>query len=193
MFCGSRFWKWFLLTQTINSMSDSSVFQQIRKGDETAFNHLFDEYYASLCFFAAKYLNDLDLSRSLVQQVFIDLWVKRKKIEIDISFKSYLYRSVKNRCIDYLRKEKKVSCITENIDGLYQISFTDLVEEAELKDLINRLINQLPPKCRKIFLLCRFEGLKYGEIAQELRISVKTVEMQMGIAMKKLREKLKDY
>jgi RNA polymerase sigma-70 factor (ECF subfamily) len=107
--------------------------------------------------------------------------------------KSYLYQSVKNRCIDYLRKEKSTSEISEIVENINQTPFRDLVEEAELNDRINASINQLPEKCREIFLLCRFEGLKYAEIAKKLNISVKTVEMQMGIALKKLRENLSDY
>ncbi|MBW6480204.1 MAG: RNA polymerase sigma-70 factor [Bacteroidales bacterium] len=177
----------------MTEITDPNIFQHIRKGDEAAFSRLFDGYYAALCFFAVKYLGDLDLSRSLVQQVFVDLWVKREKTEVISSVKSYLYRSVKNRCIDHLRKEKNTSEISESVENLNQMPFRDLVEEAELNDLINKSINQLPEKCREVFLLCRFEGLKYAEIAQKLNISVKTVEMQMGIALKKLRESLSDY
>ena len=174
-------------------ITDPEIFQHIRKGDEAAFSRLFDGYYASLCFFAAKYLGDMDLSRSLVQQVFFDLWVKREKIDVKLSVKSYLYRSVKNRCIDYLRKNKSNSEISDSVEKLSQTPFRDLAEEAELNDRINKSINQLPEKCREVFLLCRFEGLKYAEIAQKLNISVKTVEMQMGIALKKLRESLSDF
>ena len=93
-------------------ITDPKIFQQIRKGDEAAFSRLFNGYYASLCFFAAKYIGDLDLSRSLVQQVFVDLWMKREKIDVNISVKSYLYQSVKNRCIDYLRKNRNNSEIS---------------------------------------------------------------------------------
>lgn len=174
-------------------ITDLHIFQQIREGDAEAFSRLFDRYYSALCFFAAKYLHDMDQARSLVQQVFVDLWVKREKIEVSASVKSYLYQSVKNRCIDYLRTQKSTSEISETIENLSHIPFFDLVEEAELNDRINSSINRLPEKCREIFLLCRFDGLKYAEIAQKLNISVKTVEMQMGIALKKLRESLSDY
>jgi RNA polymerase sigma-70 factor, ECF subfamily len=174
-------------------ITDPIVFQKIKKGDEAAFSRLFDGYYAALCFFAGKYLNDLDLARSLAQQVFVDIWQKREKIEVNSSVKSYLYSAVKNRCIDHLRKQKNTSEISESIENQNQIPFRDLVEEAELNDWINASINQLPDKCREVFLLCRFEGLKYVEIAQKLNISVKTVEMQMGIALKKLRERLSDF
>lgn len=174
-------------------IADPNIFRHIREGDEAAFSRLFDGYYSSLCFFAHKYLGDMDLSRSLVQQVFVDLWVKREKIKIIYTVKSYLYQTVKNRCIDFLRKEKRTADIPESVEIQNQVPFRDLVEEAELNDRINQSINELPEKCREIFLLCRFEGLKYAEIAQKLNISVKTVEMQMGIALKKMRESLSDY
>lgn len=177
----------------MSDITDPKIFLQIKKGDEAAFSRLFDGYYTALCFFAAKYLGDLDLSRSLVQQVFVDLWVKREKTDVTSSVKSYLYRSVKNRCFDHLRKEKNTSEISESVENLNQMPFRDLLEEAELNDRINSSINKLPEKCREIFLLCRFEGLKYAEIAQKMNISVKTVEMQMGIALKRLRENLSDY
>lgn len=154
---------------------------------------LFDKYYVALCLFAAKYLADIDLSRSLVQQVFMDFWTNRENVVISTSVKSYLYKTVRNRCIDVIRKEKDTILFSESIENINQIPFRDLVEEAELNDRINASINQLPEKCREIFLLCRFEGLKYSEIAVRLGISVKTVEMQMGIALKRLREYLSDY
>jgi len=169
------------------------IFKRLQNGDEKAFSELFDQYYSALCLFANKYLQDMDLSRSLAQQVFIDLWMKREKITISTSVKSYLYAAVKNRCIDVLRKEKATTTISESVENLNQIPFRDLIEETELNDRINSSINQLPKKCREIFLLCRFEGLKYTEIAEKLGISVKTVEMQMGIALKKLRDSLSDY
>jgi len=185
--------KKFILTKPMAKVTDPIIFQQIKKGDEAAFSRLFDAYYSALCLFANKYLQDMDLARSLVQQVFIDLWTKRERITVSTSVKSYLYTTVKNRCIDVLRKTKATSEISESVENLNQTPFRDLVEEAELNDRINASINQLPEKCREIFLLCRFEGMKYSEIAEKLGISVKTVEMQMGIALKKLRDSLSDY
>jgi len=173
-------------------ISDSYIFRRIKAGDEVAFSRLFDEYYVSLCYFANKFIRDIDASRSVVQQVYVDLWEKREKIDIFWSVKSYMYHSVRNRSIDYLRKNKKTVSPTDPENDTRQIPFRDLVEESELNELINSSINKLPEKCREIFLLCRFEGLKYSEIAQKLNISVKTVEMQIGIALKKLRESLSD-
>jgi len=172
---------------------DPDIFQKIKHGDVNSFNCLFDTYYSCLCLFAVKYLNDLDISRSLVQQLFVDLWVKREKMDTVWSVKSFLYTSVRNRCIDHLRVQKRTMKMTAAVEEVTQIPFHDLIEEAELNDLINKSINQLPEKCREIFILCRNEGLKYADVAKRLDLSVKTVEMQMGIALKKLRECLKGY
>lgn len=171
---------------------ESNIFLQIRMGDEKAFNKLFDDYYAGLCLFASKYLRDMDQSRSLVQQVYIDIWVKRQKIEPISSVKSYLYSSVRNRCIDNLRKTKSSAELTDRAVQLMQTPFHDILEEAELNEQINRSIQGLPEKCREIFILCRFEGMKYSEIAAHLNISIKTVEMQISIALKKIRSNLTD-
>ncbi|WP_163323766.1 RNA polymerase sigma-70 factor [Draconibacterium mangrovi] len=174
-------------------LSDNSVFEKIRNGDDVAFSQLFDETYTSLCFFVNKYLSDMDKSRSLVQEFFVDLWINHSNLNIPHTPKSYLFNSVKNKTIDYLRKENR-NGKPGKLKEIYETTpFRDLVEEAELNDRINKSIQELPEKCRNIFILCRFEGLKYGEIAAKLDISIKTVEMQMGIALKKLRSKLSEY
>ena len=172
--------------------TDSNFLSKINDNDEIAFNHVFDTYYVPLCFFANKYLNDIDQARSLVQQVFVDLWTKRHKLSIHYSPKSYLYHAVKNRCIDFLRKEKPSEQLSESHENILTLPFQDLMEEAELNDRINSAINSLPEKCREIFLLCRYEDLKYAQIAERLNISIKTVEMQISIALKKLRKKISD-
>ncbi|WP_346860895.1 RNA polymerase sigma-70 factor [uncultured Draconibacterium sp.] len=172
---------------------DKDIFEKIKNGDDVAFSQLFDENYTPLCFFVNKYLSDLDKSRSLVQEYFVDLWINHQKINIPDSPKSYLYNSLKNKTIDYLRKEKRLSQRAAMDIPQNSTPFRDLVEEAELNKKINASIEKLPPKCRQIFKLCRFEELKYSEIAEKLNISVKTVEMQMGIALKKLRDNLSEY
>jgi RNA polymerase sigma-70 factor (ECF subfamily) len=176
----------------MTNSSEIQLFQQIKNGNVAAFNILFNNYYAQLCFFCSRYLVDMDLSRSLVQQVFVDLWIKREKLSIEYSIKSYLFQAVKNRAVDQLRQSKKNIQINDAASELAQIPFQDIIEEAELDDRINKSINHLPEKCREIFLMSRFESLKYIEIAEKLNISVKTVEMQIGVALKKLREELSD-
>ncbi|MDP3432496.1 MAG: RNA polymerase sigma-70 factor [Bacteroidota bacterium] len=168
------------------------LFDDIRNGDEVAFNKAFDLYYSRLCFFADKILRDFDLSRSIAQQVFVDLWIKRDKLMVT-SLQSYLYHSVQNSALDVLKRKKVESRYLATLDKSETEEMKDLMEEAELADRINKAIQKLPEKCREIFVLCRFEELKYAEIAALLNISVKTVEMQISIALKKLRKELSDY
>ena len=172
--------------------SSSALLQKIAQGDEGSFTETFDRYYPGLCYYADKFIHDTDESRSLVQQVFVDLWVKRHKLAIEQSLKAYLFTAVKNYSLDYLKhKLVETKYLRETQHEPVMID-RDLIEEAELNARINSAIEELPEKCREIFILCRFGELRYGEIALKLGISIKTVEMQMGIALKKLRAKLTD-
>lgn len=171
----------------------SKSFYQIKEVDEDALNQLFEEFYSSLCFFCNRYVSDMDVARSLVQQVFVDLWIKRYKINITDNIKSYLYSSVKNKSVDYLRQQKNKTQITNEVEDSRKIPFKDLVREEEVSNRINKSIEVLPEKCREIFILCRFEGLKYQQTADKLGISIKTVEMQMSIALKRLRKDLSKF
>ena len=172
---------------------DALLFREIKQGNEAAFRKVYDEFYTRLCFFADKFINDFDKSRSIAQEVFVELWMKRENLNIHYSVKSYLFNSVRNLCIDFLRKKKSVDKALKKIDTPENEEFRDYIEEAELNEHINKAIQALPEKCREIFILCKFEEMKYAEIAEKLGISIKTVEMQMGIALKKLRVKLSDY
>ncbi len=169
---------------------DPELLKMIRQGNEESFAKAFDHYYTSLCYFTDKYIHDLDESRSLVQQVFVDLWIKRDKLVIQHSLKSYLFKAAQNSALDYLKHKLVETKYLNDIKPEEIIVERDLIEEAELNARINAAIGELPEKCREIFLLCRFEELRYTEIALRLGISVKTVEMQMGIALKKLKSKL---
>jgi len=168
------------------------LFAEIRNGNEEAFNKTFDLYYSRLCFYADHILHDFDLSRSIVQQIFVDLWIKRDRL-IVTSLQAYLYNSTRNASLDVLKHKKVESRYLSSLEISESVEVTDLMEESELADRINRAIQNLPEKCREIFIMCRFEELKYAEIASQLGISVKTVEMQISIALKKLRKELSDY
>ncbi|HKJ41900.1 MAG TPA: RNA polymerase sigma-70 factor [Sunxiuqinia sp.] len=169
------------------------LFSKIKEGDEEAFNKAFDLYYNRLCFFTNNLIHDFDLSRSHVQQVFVDLWIKRDQLSIEFSLKSFLFQSARNKALDHLKHRKvEANFVSSTKQYAEEPSFNDQLEEAELNDKISTAIQNLPPKCREIFKLCRFEELKYAEIAERLNISVKTVEMQMSIALKKLRKQLSE-
>ena len=173
-------------------ISDSAFLKNICQGNEESFTEVFDHYYPELCFYADKFIRDFDESRSLVQQVFVDIWIKRNKIVIQQSLKAYLFRTVHNYALDYLKHKRVEEKYLREAQPELITFDRNLIEEAELNARINLAIEALPEKCREIFILCRFEELRYNEIALKLGISVKTVEMQMGIALKKLRLKFTD-
>lgn len=172
--------------------NEHTLFDEIRNGNEQAFNKAFDLYYSRLCFFADKMLHDFDLSRSVTQQVFVELWVRKSRLQVN-SLQAYLYQAVKNAVLDLLKHRKVEQQYLSSLEKVEETELNNRIEEAELADRINRAIQNLPEKCREVFVLCRFEELKYAEIATRLNISVKTVEMQISIALKKLRKELSDY
>lgn len=163
---------------------------------ERKFEILFKEHFTSLCYFAQKYLGDLDSSKEVVHAVFVKIWDNRSEFDFEKSAKSYLFTSVYNRSMNVLRDKKKfINSEDDNAhDAVLETGeFTDTMELAELEAHIKMAIQKLPEKCREIFELSRFEGKKYAEIAEHLKISVKTVETQMSKALKVLRVELKDY
>lgn len=175
--------------------NENNLFIQIKKGDKKSFETLFKTYYAALVHFAKSYLSDQDECEEIVQAFFLKLWEDRKKINITISVKSYLFSSIRNRCLNHLKHEKIKQAYESHAIQTHQneINVSDHFIEPDLMEKINRFINELPPRRKQIFILSREHGLKYREIADELGISIKTVETQMGHALQELRDKLKDY
>jgi RNA polymerase sigma-70 factor (ECF subfamily) len=160
------------------------------------FEALFREYFIGLSYFARKYTGDLDSAKEIVHGVFIRIWENRLEFEWDKPAKSYLFTSVYNRSVNYLRDNKKfISHEEATMNNLVtdESAFSDNLETAELESRIKTALQHLPEKCREVFELSRFEGKKYAEIADHLNISVKTVETQMSKALNILRKELKDY
>ena len=156
------------------------------------FEQLFRDYFTPLMAFTRKILVDEDDAREVVHQVFINLWEKRKELDLSTSLKSYLFTSVHNRSLNLIRDRKKFSAEeVPEMAGEWDVSVQ--IESMELEEKIKEAIDLLPEKCREVFELNRFEGLKYREIAEKLGISIKTVENQMSKALKILREQLARY
>jgi RNA polymerase sigma-70 factor (ECF subfamily) len=160
--------------------------------DSRSFERLFREYFSPLMAFARKILRNEDDAREVVHQVFINLWERREEIDLGQSLKSYLFTSVHNRSLNAIRDSRKFSRdpVPEE-SGEWDVSAQ--IEAMELEEKILESLNRLPEKCRQIFELNRFQGLKYSEIASQLHISVRTVENQMSKALKILREQLSKY
>ncbi len=177
-------------------LTDADMLTEIRLGNESVFEQIFRKYYAGLCNYANTVLKDIDESEEVVQAVFLNFWEKREILEISVSLKSYLYKSVYNSSLNKLKHEKiKLAYKNYNAEQIRQNPqyASHLVTQTELQSKIEKAIESLPEQCRLIFKLSRFEELKYAEIAETLGISIKTVENQMGKALKVLREKLADY
>lgn len=173
-------------------MTTEKRLNQERGLDQEAFERLFREYFPPLMAFARKILVDEDDAREVVQNVFINLWEKRMEIDLSTPLKSYLFTSVHNRSLNVIRDRKKFSSSEmPEVAGEWDVSMQ--IETMELEEKIREVIGSLPEKCREVFELNRFDGLKYSEIAEALGISVKTVENQMSKALKILREKLLKY
>ncbi|SDL01186.1 RNA polymerase sigma-70 factor, ECF subfamily [Catalinimonas alkaloidigena] len=162
--------------------------------DEKTFEALFREHYGPLVQFATKYVGKDETAEELVQELFSTLWIKAEALEIRTSLKSYLFGAVRNACLNHLKHEKVKQAYTLHVQhGPTHAPELDFLELEELKEKIEQAMDQLPEKCRAIFEMSRYEGKKYQEIADALQLSVKTVENQMGKALRILREALKDY
>ncbi len=175
---------------------DTVSIKQISLGNLQAFERLFRQYYQVLCGYALKFLGDPDTAEEIVQDLFYTLWEKRMELQINTSVKSYLFSAVHNRCLKFIEHrsvEKKYRNYYLQHSSEIDSETGDGVHLDELQQIINRTLDSLPERCRRIFRLNRFEGLKYYEIAEKLSISVKTVESNMGRALRHLRKNLKEF
>lgn len=172
--------------------SESHIIQGIRLGRESTFRELFSEYYRPLSVFAMKYVTDLETAKEIVQDFFVHLFQNRDSILISTSVKSYLFQAVRNRCLNYIRKNKTQRKHLDQYQAEKETS-EDLeakILETELEHRIFKIVEDLPPRCRNIFTLSRVKGLSNKEIAGQLQISKRTVETQISHALKILRSKL---
>jgi len=174
---------------------DNELFLKLKAGDERAFQTLFRKYYPAMCHFAHQFLNDSELAEETIQDLFVKIWEKRENLNIQTSVKHYFFRSVRNHCLNQIQHEKiKKQYSDRMLESTHQeINPDQFYIEVDLVERIERSIDSLPPKRQEIFRLSREQGMKYKEIAETLNISVKTVEAQMGLALKYLREELKDF
>jgi RNA polymerase sigma-70 factor (family 1) len=177
-------------------LAEKKVLETIQSGNESAFEMIFRTYYQPLCRYAYSFLDDKEEAEEVVQSTFITVWEKRKTLDIQTSLKSYLYRMVRNACLNVIKHEKiKQQHVAHELavtESSYE-SVSQKVHASELESKITEAMKALPEQCRIVFQLSRFEELKYQEIADQLKISVKTVENHMGKALKIMREQLKEY
>lgn len=181
-----------------NENLDQELLGLIKNNDEEFLKILFKLYYSKLCNYAATFVKVPDLAEEIVQETFIKFWETRASIQIDNSFKSYIFRSVHNNCINYLKRSEVLrrqskqmadEIIYHNELALrnFRPEIIDDLITGELEAKLNIVLSELPPQARKIFMMSRFEQLSYIEIANILKISVNTVKTQMKRTLGKLR------
>ena len=176
--------------------TDATFIQLLKRRDESGFEQVFKCYFKNLYKYALTILQDHDQAEDTVQNVFYKLWDKMDSLHFQDSLAAYLYRAVYNESLNHLKhkkiKLKHQSFITRSMKDQWDGAHRKLMF-SELERRLQTAIHELPEQCRTIFQMIRFEELRYLDIAQRLGISVKTVENQMGKALKQLRIKLIDY
>jgi len=177
-------------------LENEAIGTLLAQRDETAFEQVFKTHFKRLHAYAFTILRDEIEAEEIVQQVFFKLWERNENLSLTGSVSAYLYRAVHNESLNYLKHQK----VRSNHQLHVAYSMKNEVEHpakkvitGELEKKIHTALNELPEQCRTIFQMSRFDELKYREIADKLGISVKTVENQMGKALKLLREKLVDF
>ena len=179
---------------TADSEDIAKISKRIKQGDVEAFESLFTSHFKLVYRYIHKISKDHSLSLDTAQETFISLWTHRESIDNDRSIVGFLYKTAHNRYMDQCRKDQRQQILKQEF---YIRKMSELIEEDKSQrskkvKLLREEMALLPPKCREIFELAKLDGLKYKEIAVKLKVSIKTVENQMGIALAKLREALKE-
>jgi RNA polymerase sigma-70 factor, ECF subfamily len=172
---------------------DAEIIRRIRHGDTGQFESLFRSSYVSLVRYAGTLVRDHDTAEEIVQDLFFRLWQDREKIKIKSSLNGYLFRSVHNSClhwIDHNRIVEKHAAEMSVKEGENAQNTEEIIRFIELQEKVAQILERLPERCGRIFCMNRFDGLKYSEIAEKMSLSVKTVEADMGKALKEFRKAL---
>ncbi len=174
-------------------MTDRELLDRLRRGDSLAFDALFRAWYAPLVRVAEAILRERAPAEEVVQDVMLELWRRRDRLPDTESPRAYLYRATRNRALNHIRRrrlERRGEPVLIAASARVSAAADADVDASELDTAIRAAIEALPDRCREIFEMSRVGGLKYADIAELLGISVKTVEAQMGKALRSLRESL---
>lgn len=172
--------------------------------EEVRFEDIYLSYFSKMKHFAKEYVILDEDAENIVQDVFVELWENKKMLNMHMNLIAYLFTTIKNKCLNHLRHKLVVQETASKLQEEYTISLrmnldsleafdNNLFSDQDIEKIISRALDTLSEKCRTIFIMSKIEGKKQKEIAQELNISINTIETQMSIAYKKLRIELKDY
>ena len=176
-------------------VDERELLARVRDGDERAFDAMFREHYAPLVRCAEAMLHRRDVAEEIVQDVLLALWQRRGSLVVEDSLRAYLFRATRNRALNHLRHvaiERKAEPELSAVEPPDAVAPSAMIGD-EMNAAVRSAIGALPPRCREVFELSRVSGLRYAEIAVTLGISVKTVEAQMGKALRVLREELAQW
>jgi RNA polymerase sigma-70 factor (ECF subfamily) len=177
-------------------LKEQQQLRKIRNGDINSFEMLFHQFYPGLYSYAETLVKKPEIAEEVVQDVFYNIWKNRDSLRIERSWQSYLYRSVYNNSMMYFRRTRREYPTDDGFTPEFKGSSPDPFQELqyrEVSDLVFKTLEDLPERTREIFIMNRQEGLRYKEIAHKLSISVKTVEANMGKALKALRNSMQKY
>ena len=184
-------------------MHQKDLMNNLTKGDPEAFRFLFSEYYVPLCIYASRFTRDKPSAEEIVHETFVKLWEHREHIGINESVSGYLYKSVQNNALNYLKrlqiKNKYDEAYFQNLKNaeefftISQETGQSVLLAKELESKIIDAVEALPDQCKEIFKLSRYAGLKNQEIADKKKITINTVQKQISIALEKLRKELSSY
>lgn len=180
---------------------DAAWVAGVRAGYEWAFDAMFDAHYSGLCTFAATIVGSDAVAEEIVQDTLLQIWRRRERWHVSTTVAAYLYRAVRNRAIGHVRHEAVERRLQDRVDqgastpalGERPAKPDDELQSAELAAAVERVLGSLAPRCREAFLLRRQHGLSYAEIAETMGIAPKTVEVQIGAALRTLRVALRDW
>lgn len=182
-----------LLTDNIG---EKELTERISRSDRAAFDIVFRRYYPGLVVFASRLILERTAAEEIVQDFFLKLWEKRQELVFSDSMKSYFFTSVKNGCFNYLKHRRIEQEVIEKLKALSRHSLLfepDVYVASELQEKITRAVDALPERCREVFVMSRFRGMKNDQIAQELGLSKRTVETHISNAISALRRDLREY
>ena len=184
--------------ENVGSKRESILIQRIREGEEHAFEIAFLKYHTPLCRYVWKYVQSEELSKEIIQEVFVKVWENRKDLKPSGHLRGFLFEVARNKALDYIKHQKIVRrYLSEAKQREREKAYCDLKRKerdySDLQEAIRESVNNLPRMGRLVFELNRNEGLTYKEIAEHLDISVRTVETHMRRSLKKLKNSLSKY
>ena len=166
---------------------DDQLFVRIRNNDYFSFNQVFHKYYGRLCAYSFRYTSNREASEDIVQELFLKLWDNRKKLIVREKLGAYLFKSVRNLSLNYLRSEKSKQHLLVQLPDQSELQETEVSNEEEFMNFVSECIDLLPERSRQVFIMNRLEGVKLPEISDQLGTSVKTIKNQLWKSMQYLK------